>query len=169
MTATATVIDEREATTAESNGKAKRQRIGLAEDNKYVFAATELDAAKAGVALIYNADKTDVVANFRPYNLSNNKGEVVAVVIARNDGEAKARYLDAKGYTTELADPKERGRSAAPKIDVNTVNLLKQMWAMPGGQPNVLEFLKANKQYIIHFELNKAQTDEVMATSVVEE
>ena len=167
MTATAEVIDEREESTAEANGKAKRARIGLFDGNKYFFPANAEGLEECKKTPVYNATKTGTVDGFRPYTIKNGKAELVGYCLARNEIDAFGRFLITKGYTTELTDPVHRGRIATPKIDVNTVNLLKIMWKS-NMISDVMDFLKASPQYHVHFELNKAQLAEVMG-GVVEE
>lgn len=170
MTATATVIDEREATATENNGKAKKARVGLWEGNKYVYGTDDASKAAAKDATIWNKDKTAAVDGFRCYNLQNKENQVVAIVVGKNELDAFGRYLQAKGYTTELTFEDGRKGSRGPKIDPSTVNLLKKMWAK-GNQDMVLEYLKESPQYAMHFELNQAQLDEIRSGAgvVVEE
>jgi hypothetical protein len=170
MTATATVIDEREATAAETNGKERKVRVGLWEGNKYTFAADDAGLAAAKAATVWNKEKSAAVDGFRPYRLLNKEQQAVAIVLGKNELDAFGRYLQAKGYSCELADPKERGAKKGPKIDPSTVNLLKKMWAK-GNQDMVLEYLKESPQYAMHFELNQAQLDEIRSgeSVVVEE
>lgn len=163
MTATAEVIDEREESTAEANGKEKKQRIGLWDGNVFVFGADKEAEAKAHK--IYNENKAEV-ENFRQYTVKDGKGNAVAFAFGRNAEDAMGRFAMFKGYTAAPSYAKQ-GRVATPKIDANMVNALKLMWGN-NLKAGVLDFLKAEPQYCVHFELTAEEKAAVMS-GVVEE
>ena len=163
MTATAEVIDEREETAAETATKEKKTRVGLWDGNSFVFGPDKENEAKANK--IYNENKAEV-ENFRQYTVKDGKGQVVAFAFGRNAEDAMGRFAAFKGYAAVPSYAKQ-GRTAAPKIDVNTVNLLKQMWGL--NKAYVLEFLKAEPQYCQYFELTPQDKEAIAAGAVVEE
>ena len=147
--AEAAVIDEREETVAEVTAK-KRKRVGMWDGNQYLYPADQIEDAKK--AVVFDANKTPL-ENHRAYTITNKGGEVQGYCHGRNSLDALGRFAEAKGYSTELTDPKGgRGRPGKPRIDASTVNLLNVMWAS-GLKKDAIEFMKENPQYVIHFEL----------------
>lgn len=127
---------------ASDNGSAKK-RVGLAEDNTFFFS----DADTADNFVIKREDGSQA-PGFRAYTIQNKNGDVKGYVQARNDLEALGRYANEQGFTCEITNPKPRGRGpSVPKIDENTLNMMKKLWGMPGGVGMVQEFCNAEPQY----------------------
>lgn len=138
---------------AASNGAAEKKRIGLSDDNVYVF-ATKADC-EAGVIAREDGSQAP---GFRPYELKNPKSETVGFVQARSDLEAAGRYAISKGYEAISLTPRGRG-PAAPKIDDATLKMLRKTWDLgPAGKAGVKEFCDDSPQYRGCFEWPEGTT-----------
>ena len=105
------------------------KRRKLQKENKYWYDEEMTPEQRNDVKIYYDDDT--LATNFRPYSITNKKGDIQGFAFARNVGDALGLYAAARGFTARNESGKTRGRaegSGSAKVDNILLGGMRMLW-----------------------------------------